>query len=127
MGGYRYGDHEPTEACPYCETICRADFVDIGVGMQQCGPYHCDNCHASEIGPYDEDRELSLIENKTGWYGPETQPGSSANVINGRIVSHVQARDTYRAEFERNPLWHDKPYVDSWWNDLRNSSNINSK
>ena len=96
-----------------------ADFVDIGVGMQQCGPYHCDNCHASEIGPYDEDRKLSVIENKTGWYGPESQPGSSANVIGGRIVSYVQARDAYKSEFEGNALWHDKSYVDEWWKSQR--------
>lgn len=28
-----------------------ADFVDVGVGFAQCGPYHCDNCDASEISP----------------------------------------------------------------------------
>lgn len=115
MSGYAYGQHEPTENCPYCGTICRADFVDIGVGFTQCGPYHCDSCHASEIGPYDEERPLSEAEQKTGWYGPASQPGSSANVIGGRIVSHVQARAAYQQEFRRNPLWHDKKYVDDWW------------
>jgi hypothetical protein len=58
MSGYAYGEHEPTEACPYCSTICRADFVDIGVGFTQCGPFHCEQCGASEIGPYDQEREL---------------------------------------------------------------------
>lgn len=113
-GGYTYGDHEPTENCPYCGTVCRADFVDIGVGMQQCGPYHCEACHASEIGPYDEERPLSEDEKRTGWYAPHSQPGSSANVIGGRIVSHVQARETYRQEFQDNPLWHDKECVSDW-------------
>ena len=114
-GGYCYGEHEPTENCPYCGAVCRADFVDIGVGMQQCGPYHCDNCHASEIGPYDEERPLSEDEGRTGWYAPESAPGSSANVIDGRIVGYVQARNAYRQEFTGNPLWHDKKYVDDWW------------
>lgn len=118
-GGYCYGEHEPTEECPYCDTICRADFVDVGVGFTQCGPYHCEECGASEIGPYDEERELSDIEKATGWYAPESLPGSSANVINGRIVSYVQMRDTYRREFFGNPLWHDKNYVDSWWEEIR--------
>lgn len=118
-GGYAYGEHEPTLACPYCDTVCRADFVDIGVGMQQCGPYHCENCHASEIGPYDQERLLSERETEVGWYAPNAEPGSSANVIGGRIVSHAQARDTYQREFKGNPLWHDKSYVDEWWKTQR--------
>lgn len=119
MGGYAYGDHEPTEPCPYCGTICRADFVDVGVGFTQCGPYHCDRCGASEIGPYDKERPLSEDEKRTGWYAPGAEPGSTANVIGGRIVSHVQARAAYQAEFTGNPLWHDKAYVDDWWEKQR--------
>lgn len=119
MGGFAYGDHEPTSPCPYCGTICRADFVDVGVGFTQCGPYHCDNCFASERGPYDEPRELTAEERKTGWYKPGAEPGSSANVIGGKIVSHIQARDTYQREFKDNPLWHDKAYVEDWWTDQR--------
>lgn len=118
-GGYAYGDHEPTENCPYCNTVCRADFVDVGVGYQQCGPYHCENCGASEIGPFDEKRELSEAEHKTGWYAPGAEPGSSANVIVGRIVSHVQARETYQQEFRGNPLWYDEDYVADWWKKIR--------
>ena len=57
---------EPTEACPYCGEEMRADFVDNGVGMVQCGPYHCYKCNASEIGPeiddwYYKDREGETI------------------------------------------------------------------
>lgn len=118
-GGYKYGDHEPTESCPYCQTICRADFVDIGVGMIQCGPFHCEECGASEIGGYDDPRPLTDDERGTGWYAPNSKPGSTANVINGRIVSHVQARDTYKREFAGNPLWHDKEYVEAWWDGHR--------
>lgn len=119
MSGYTYGNHEPTENCPYCDTVCRADFVDVGVGMQQCGPYHCDDCGASEIGIYDKPRELTPAETKAGWYAPASEPGSSANVIGGRIVSHVQARDAYQQEFAGNPLWHDEKHVADWWDDLR--------
>lgn len=49
------------ENCPYCNSECEADWVDVEVGYIQCGPYHCDNCGASEIGPYDNlgfDRNL---------------------------------------------------------------------
>ncbi len=119
MGGYRYDEHEPTEACPYCGTVCRADFVDIGVGMQQCGPYHCDNCHASQIGVYDSPRRLTAEEESKGWYAPDAEPGSSANVIGGRVVSHVQMRDTYQREFRGNLMWHDDEYVAYWWRDIR--------
>lgn len=57
---------EPKEKCPYCGDECNADFVDNGVGMVQCGPYHCFSCGASEIGPelwnwYLKDREGKRI------------------------------------------------------------------
>jgi hypothetical protein len=33
---------EPTYGtCPKCGAMLTADEVDIGVGMQQCGPVHC--------------------------------------------------------------------------------------
>lgn len=82
--------------CPYCASECWCDEVDIGVGVQQAGPYHCHDCHASEIGPYDKERQLTDRERACGWYEPESEPGSSANVVGGRIVSHKEARDVYR-------------------------------
>lgn len=47
MGAY----DTPSKPCPYCRMDMEADWVDVGVGMVQCGPYHCWNCGASEIGP----------------------------------------------------------------------------
>ena len=52
--------------CPYCESKMDADFVDVGVGWVQCGPYHCVSCGASEIGPelfdwYYKDRKGKVI------------------------------------------------------------------
>jgi hypothetical protein len=118
-GGYCYGQQAPLEDCPYCKFPCEADFVDIGVGFQQCGPYHCEQCGASEIGPNDEVRNLSDIERERGWYGPGSVPGSSANVIKGKVVSHRQANKVYRDEFIGNPL-HDAPgYVEAWREKLR--------
>lgn len=119
MSEYAYGQHEPTADCPYCGAVCTADFVDVGVGFTQCGPYHCDQCGASEIGPYDEKRDLTAEEKRTGWYAPGAEPGSSANVIGGRVVNYVQMRDTYRREFVGNPL-HDAPgYVEKWFKNVR--------
>ena len=108
-----------TQDCPYCKTVCDADFVDNGIGMQQCGPFHCDNCGASQIGPFDKERTLSAQEQDKGWYAPHSEPGSSANVIGGRVVSHRQMQATYKREFTDNPLWHDKAYVDNWWDEIR--------
>lgn len=118
-GGYKYNEYEPTANCPYCGTVCRADFVDIGVGYQQCGPYHCDQCGASEIGPYDAERNLTETEKSCGWYAPGAEPGSSANVIGGRIVSHVQARNAYRQAFKGNPFYDVPGEVEQWWVDQR--------
>ena len=123
-----------TRDCPYCGTPCDADFCDVGVGMIQCGPYHCDQCGASEIGPYDnyidpfrtafheqpnkpaeDPRILTKRESETGWYAPNSMPGSSANVIGGKVVSHRQMKAAYQKEFKGNPLWNDKSYVDDWY------------
>ncbi len=112
--------HEmPTILCPYCRIHCDADWVDVGVGMIQCGPYHCEQCGASEIGPNDEPRELTPREEKHGWYGPNSKPGSSANVIGGKHVSHVAMRETYKDEFTGNTLWYSKTYVSNWWKNIR--------
>lgn len=87
--------------------------------MQQCGPYHCDTCGASEIGPYDNASPLTADDGRTGWYSPGADPGSSANVIGGRVVGYVQMRAAYQQQFSGNPLWHDKDYVDAWWEEQR--------
>jgi hypothetical protein len=62
MGAY----DTPERECPYCKDSMEADYVDVGVGMVQCGPYHCYTCGASEIGPeiydwYYKDREGKVI------------------------------------------------------------------
>lgn len=119
MTGYTYGDNPPTRPCPYCQTICDADFVDIGVGFTQCGPYTCPNCGASEIGPHDVTVPLSAEEIDKGWYKPGSPPGSSANVIGGKHVSHQVMRDTYKRHFTGNPLHADKSYVEGWYKTIR--------
>lgn len=57
--------------CPYCGEEAEAEFVDIGVGLQQSTPYGCPSCHAVQIGPHDELKELTEREKKTGWYEPD--------------------------------------------------------
>lgn len=98
---------------------CEADFVDVGVGMIQCGPYHCTKCGASQIGPYDAERSLTDREQNTGWYEPGSLPGSSANVVSGKVVSHNVAKQLYQERFTGSADY-DKPgYVEQWWKDLR--------
>lgn len=104
--------------CPYCGFLCDADFVDIGVGWQQCGPYHCEKCGASQIGGYDEPRELTKEEKETGWYNPGFAPGSSANVINGKVVSADEMKAAYYNEYVNNPLSEDTKYVNDWYKKL---------
>lgn len=117
--GYRYEDPEPKQACPYCNMLCDADFVDIGVGFQQCGPYYCQNCGASEIGPYDDERALTEDEKRTGWYGPNSEPGSSANVIGNKVVSHKTMLQAYREEFTNNPRYAVPGAVRAWFKKVR--------
>jgi MinD superfamily P-loop ATPase len=119
MSGYGYGQEQPTQECPYCGKVCEADYVSVGVGMVQCGPYFCQSCHASEIGAFDEYRDLTEQEKKTGWYKPDSDPGSSANVIDGNIVSHRAMKETYQREFRNNPMWSDANYVSDWWEKTR--------
>lgn len=96
-GGHLYGEQEPKEHCPYCDALCCADFVDVGVGYTQCGPYHCERCGASEIGPYDDERPLTDRERDTGWYAPGAPAGSSANVdAEGKHIRYFEADTLYR-------------------------------
>jgi len=119
MSGYAYGEKEPTGPCPYCSAECHADFVDIGVGYDQCGPYHCEACGASEIGPYDEPRELGPDEKRTGWYAPGSDPGSSANVIGGKVVPAHQMINAYYGKFAGNPDYEKPNLVEDWFKEIR--------
>ena len=97
-GGYAYGDLEPKERCPYCGAMCCADFVDVGVGYAQCGPYHCERCGASEIGAFDAYDDHTERETNTGWYEPGKPAGASANVNEaGQHISWHEADGLYRA------------------------------
>lgn len=93
----RYG---PWEApCPYCGATTTCDTVDVGIGHVQCGPFWCQECGASQIGPHDEERPLTDREKETRWYEPGSPCGSSANSIDGIPVSAELAQAVY--EFER--------------------------
>lgn len=116
---------EPTQDCPYCDGVMDADWVDVGVGSVQCGPYHCMSCGASEIGPeiedwYYKDREGNTLniefddngwvwgllrydhpfsdkELETGIYDPLKEKLSPyANTFKGQLVNHKVAKSLYR-------------------------------
>lgn len=120
MRGCAYGEETPTEACPYCGVTCHADWVDVGIGFTQCGPFHCTACGASEIGPYDEPRELTAREVETHWYAPASEPGSSANAIAGRIVGYKAMDSLYRSNFFGGGGYHGVPgFVEEWLKRIR--------
>jgi len=122
-GGKTYGEPWPIETCPYCGSECEADWCDVGVGYVQCGPFHCTVCGASEIGPHDDERELTTVEEYCGWYGPDSEPGSSANVINGKIVDYKEMESVYYNNFTGNPLYEVEGYVESWLENIRKPKN----
>ena len=79
------------ETCPYCNTTdCKADWCDVGVGLVQCGPFICQECGASSIGPYDKN-DLTEEEKRTGWFRPE-HCGTSTNTCRGVHVDHRTSR-----------------------------------
>lgn len=87
------------QTCPFCGNhACEADFVDVGVGQfgVQCGPYHCTECGASEIGPEREDPGFDATEEevRVGWYRDRISP--YANTVEGRLVDHKTAKQAYR-------------------------------
>lgn len=99
----------PTQGCPYCGSECEADWVDVEVGMVQCGPYYCENCGASEIGPeagefnvekgvFEWNPKINFTEKEkeTGWYEPGKPVSPYANTVNGVLVDHETARIAYR-------------------------------
>jgi hypothetical protein len=111
MKGYVYGDVEPKERCPYCGTFCHADFVDVGIGFTQCGPYHCENCKASEIGPelFENESNFTDQELKTGWYEPGSKPGPNANVDeDGKHIPYYIADTLYRQSRGVAPRYDDQ-------------------
>lgn len=91
---------EPIAACPYCSSECRADWCSVldGPYEVQVGPFYCENCGASQIGPHDKSRVLTEEERKFGWYGPNTELGSSVNRVGNIPVSAALAKDLYKIE-----------------------------
>ena len=53
--------------CPFCESKFEenCEYVDIGVGLQQCTANFCENCYASEKGGYSDNPEMVV---KNGWW-----------------------------------------------------------
>jgi hypothetical protein len=85
-----------TVACPYCgHPETHAEWVDVGIGSIQCGPYHCEQCEATEIGPHDTAGELTEEERRTGWYRPGKLP-PEVSTIGGKLVDHHTALAMYR-------------------------------
>lgn len=51
------GEMGPGEMlCPRCASVAQCELVDIGVGMQQVTPYHCEDCGWTETDEVELDR-----------------------------------------------------------------------
>ena len=81
------------DVCPYCGSIMECDTVNVGIGYQQCGPYHCKECGASEIH-HSDTLELDEDEQMIGYYKNRISP--IANTCCGHLVSHVEAKRLYK-------------------------------
>lgn len=111
-----------TTPCPYCRATCECDLVDVGVGFVQCGPYHCEACGAIERGAYDDSPEdQARVDTKTGWFPPseDPRPGSSANMIAGRLATVGETRTLYQARFAGSPDYDTPGVVEAWWQNQR--------
>lgn len=109
-----------TCACPYCGAPCECDLADVGVGYMQCGPYHCDACDAYEAGPNDDSPDdLARIDARTGWFPPGSIPGSSANMIGGRLATADETRAAYHDRFAGSPDYHEPGAVAAWFDAQR--------
>ena len=95
----------PSTLCPYCSKQCEADWCDVGVGMVQSGPYHCEACHACQAGPHCE-TSRDDYDTETGWFKPDSPAGSSANVgLDGRPIGYKEADALYRASHGVSPRY----------------------
>src|SRR5699024_9932843 len=102
------------EECRYCNAEMEADWVDVGVGIDQGGPSHGQSCGARAIGPaatleeavakngnYGGQGDLlnpedsTAEEKKVGYYRNKISP--YANTVEGKIVDHVTAKKAYNA------------------------------
>jgi hypothetical protein len=83
------------------------DVCDVDVGFVKCGPYHCYECGASEIGLGSslefksraemkaalERDDLDEDEFRTGFYKNRISP--HANTVFGTLVDHKTAKRLY--------------------------------
>lgn len=82
--------------CPYCAYAhCSAEWCDVDVGFVQMAPYHCDVCHATEIGAYDKEVP-SEAEKAVGWYLPGRLP-ETVSSVNGVLLDTKTALELYEA------------------------------
>ena len=91
-----YDAYQERRTCPYCQNDqCQADWVDVGIGLQQCAPFYCDNCGACEIGGYDKPTELTDQEKKLHWYEPGRSYLTCAPTVDGTPVRQGTAKLLY--------------------------------
>lgn len=88
------------DTCPFCKfEQCEADWVHNGVALVQCGPFHCDKCGATEMGPEARDEsKLTEEERNVGWYKTNNASMTCAPTVGGVLVGdHRVAKVLYDA------------------------------
>lgn len=91
-----YDAYNSKQTCPYCNNKeCYADWVDVEIGLVQCGPFFCEDCGACEIGPYDTKTELTANEKKYYWYEPNRSHFTAAPTLDGMPINHQLAKSLY--------------------------------
>ena len=63
--------------CPACGLIAVADFVDIGVGMQQSGPFGCESCGWCESATSSEEFLIPLDDDDLSFSPAIANEGSA--------------------------------------------------
>lgn len=86
-----------TVPCPFCGAECAAEFVDIGVGEQQCGPFTCNSCHAAQLNYEEllytlrgENIGLDEGERRAGWRrGVKANTCGSCTHFDPSFINHM--------------------------------------
>lgn len=73
----------PQVDCGCCGAEAHAEFVDIGVGLQQVSPYHCSMCGATD----EEAEAVTLPDGSTKWaWKRPPQPSERGETVMGYFI-----------------------------------------
>ena len=57
--------------CPWCHSKkVYAEFINVGIGLEQVTPYQCEECGSVQTSPWDDTKRLDEEEKAFGWHKP---------------------------------------------------------